>query len=232
MKATRKLFVILSLFSLLPVAYGVKDPALVTASIQQSMTPDDAIARLKRGNERFYSNKLQKVDYLKKAKLSASGQHPVAVVLSCIDSRVPPEIVFNQAIANIFVTRTAANVINSDILGGMEFATKVAGAKVIVVMGHDSCGAVRGACENVKLGKLTQLLDKIQPAINSTTHAFKKKECNNPAFIDQAAQANVLAVVKMIPEESSVIRELVNSGQVKIVGAMYHLQSGKVTFLN
>lgn len=212
--------------------YAAKNAPLVTASIQQQLTPDQVLQRLKLGNERFVKQQQTPTDYIKKAKLTAKGQHPAAVVLSCIDSRVPPEIVFDQNIGNIFVTRVAANVINQDVLGGLEFATQVAGAKLIVVMGHDSCGAIRGACENVKLGHLSQLLAKIQPAIKQTTTSFGKKECNNSQFINMAAANNVRNVVKMIPEESPILRQLVKEGKLKIVGAMYHLNTGKVTWLS
>ena len=149
----------------------------------------------------------------------------------CIDSRVPPDIIFNQNVGSIFVTRVAANVINKDVLGGLEYATQVAGAKLIVVMGHEDCGAVKGACNNVTLGNLTQLLNKIQPAIREATITLGKKDCHSEKFINVAAEDNVRHVVAMIPIESLVIRKLQHAGKIKIVGAMYHLKTGKVTFL-
>lgn len=219
-------------FSFCCATYSEDTAALVTAQKQQIITPQTALTRLERGNARFASGHAIDIDYLKKARLTATGQHPFAVILSCMDSRVPPEVVFNQPIGNLFVTRTAANVINSGILGGLEFATKVSGAKLIVVMGHDSCGAIRGACENVKLGNLTSLLNKVQPAIDKTVTQYKKRECQNRQFINDAAKNNVLYVMKIIPKQSPVIRELMKTGQVEIIGAMYDLSTGRVSFFN
>lgn len=139
---------------------------------------------------------------------------------------------FDQAVGNIFVTRIAANVLNADVLGGMEFATKLAGAKLVVVMGHDSCGAVAGACVDAKLGHLSQLLNKIKPAIEQAKKQYGKLECNNPQFIDTAATDNVRNVVSDIKKRSPVLDALIKKGKLKIVGAMYHLSTGKVTFLS
>ncbi len=211
---------------------AVSEAPLITASIQKELTPDQMLNRLIAGNKRFIKHQRLPTDLIKKAELSAKGQYPGAIVLSCIDSRIPPEIVFDQNVGNIFVTRIAANVFDSDVLGGMEFSTKVAGAKLIVVMGHDACGAVRGACQDVKLGHLTALLAKVQPAIVQATKTLGKKDCNSEKFIDTAAADNVRNVVKMIPKESPVIRELIQEGKLKIVGAMYDLQTGKVVFFN
>jgi len=204
---------------------------LVTKSIQNKMTPDDALNRLIKGNIRFTDNKRTEIDFLNHAKQASGPQHPIAIVLSCIDSRVPPEVIFDQHAGNIFVTRVAANVINRDVLAGMEYATQVAGAKLIVVLGHDACGAVKGACDNVKLGNLSQLLDKIQPAILDAKKTMGKKECDNPQFINLAAEDNVRHVVALIPKESPVLQKLIASGKIKVVGGMYHLDTGKVTFL-
>lgn len=204
---------------------------LVTESIQQQLTPDDAIHRLIAGNERFSHNKRHHINFLQQTQRTAKSQHPFAIVLSCIDSRVPPEIIFDQNVGNIYVTRVAANVINKDVLAGMEYATKITGAKLIVVLGHHSCGAIHGACENVTLGNLTQLLDKIQPAIKQTEKTLGKKDCHDSQFINLAAKNNVADVVATIPKESPVIQQLMNEHKVKIVGAMYNLSTGKVTFL-
>ena len=204
---------------------------LVTAHIQNKITPDEVMHRLIIGNERFTTNQRHKIDYLKKARISADKQHPVAIVLSCIDSRVPPEIIFDQNVGNIFVTRVAANVVNQDVLGGMEYATHVTGAKLIVVLGHESCGAIKGACENVRLGNLTQLLNKIQPAIHEAENTLGKKDCHDSNLINLAAEDNVRHVINEIPKESPVIAQLVKSGEIEIVGAMYHLSTGKVSFL-
>lgn len=205
---------------------------LVTKAIQAEMTPDQALERLMAGNKRFVRrHRPLQQDLIKKAELSAKGQYPAAIVLSCIDARVPPEIIFDQGVGNIFVTRVAANVLGDDVLGGMEYATAAAGAKLIVVMGHDNCGAVTGACKDVKLGHLTQLLRKITPAVKDAREAMKTKDCADATFIDRIAQDNVARVVRAIPKKSSVIGKLVNDGSVKIVGAMYHLDTGKVSIV-
>ncbi|PIZ03369.1 MAG: carbonic anhydrase [Gammaproteobacteria bacterium CG_4_10_14_0_8_um_filter_38_16] len=196
------------------------------------LTPDNVLNKLIKGNTQFVQNHSEKINYLKQAKLSQKSQHPIAMVISCIDARVPSDIIFNQHVGNIFVTRIAANVINKDVLAGLEYATQVVGAKLIVVLGHDDCGAVKGACRNVKLGNLTQLLNKVQPAIQQATQHFGKKECDHEKFINWAAKDNVRHVVAMIPQQSIVIQKLIQSGKVKVIGAMYHLKTGKVTFFN
>lgn len=222
---------LLTLMTYCSLCLAQHEPTLITAALQQKMTPDDVLQRLIRGNKRFVTQHQINVDLLKKARLTTTGQHPVAIILSCIDSRVPPEIVFDQNIGNVFVTRVAANVIDHDVLAGLEYATKVTGAKLIVVLGHDSCGAIKGACDNVKLGNLTQLLNKIQPAIQQAKSITGKQDCNDTTFINLAAKENVINVVKLIPQKSPVIRQLVQEGRIKIVGAMYHLNTGKITFL-
>lgn len=231
--------IVIALIATLPLlgfttaSYAEYHAKLVTQAIQQNLTPNQVLDRLKKGNTRFVKQKTHHIDYIKKAQITAAkGQHPAAVILSCIDSRVPPEIIFDQAVGNIFVTRLAANVSNNDVLGGMEFGTKLAGAKLIVVMGHDDCGAVRGACLNVKLGKLTQLLNKVKPAIAQTKKQYGKLACKNPKFIDTAAANNVRNVVANILKNSPIIRKMIHSGKIKIVGAMYHISTGKVSFFD
>jgi carbonic anhydrase len=205
---------------------------LITASVQKKLTPDQMLNRLIQGNNRFINQQPLPADMIKLAQLTAKAQYPGAVVLSCIDSRISPEVIFDQNVGNIFVTRVAANVLGNDVLGGMEFATQLAGAKLIVVMGHDACGAVRGACENVKLGHLTQLLAKVQLAISQAAKIWGHKDCNSEKFINKAAAENVHNVVKRIPQQSPIIRNLVKAGKIKIIGAMYDLYTGKVTFFN
>ena len=214
------------------IVFASAETPLITQVMQKKLTPDEALQRLIVGNQRFVNHQQLPIDFIRKAKITAAGQYPGAVVLSCIDARVPPEIIFDQSIGNIFVTRVAANVISSDVLGGLEYATAVSGAKLIVVLGHDSCGAVKGACENIKLGDLTPLFSKIQPAVRQATIEFGKQDCNNPQFINTIATDNVRNVINMILQESPIIRQLVKQGRVKIVGAMYHLTTGKVTFLS
>tara|TARA_R110000868_G_scaffold8205_3_gene42455 strand:+ start:44627 stop:45334 length:708 start_codon:yes stop_codon:yes gene_type:complete len=225
-----------SIALLLPLSLFAQTAAvtapLVTAKIQQVMTPAQALTRLQAGNKRYLNHEQLQSNYIKKAELTVAGQHPAAVVLSCIDARVPPEIIFDQGVGNIFVTRVAANVINPDVLGGMEYATAVTGSKLIVVMGHDSCGAVKGACDKVKLGHLTQLLDKIHPAIEQASKSMHTTNCKNPAYINTIAKDNVMNVVREIPEQSPIIKSLVKQGKIKIIGAMYHLDTGKVSFFS
>src|SRR3990167_2077121 len=210
--------------------FAFSEAPLLTAEMQAKMTPDDALTRLKAGNQRFVNNVPLPTILIKKARLSAKGQYPSAVILACMDSRIPTEIVFDQNIGNIFVTRVAANIISDAILGGLEFATKVSGAKLIVVLGHDSCGAIKGACQNVQLGHLTEVLAKIQPAIQKTKATLKKQNCNDLDFINLAAKNNVRFVIKRIPKRSPIIQTLIKEGKIKIVGAMYHLSTGRVEF--
>ncbi|OGO93876.1 MAG: hypothetical protein A3F10_04890 [Coxiella sp. RIFCSPHIGHO2_12_FULL_42_15] len=210
--------------------FAFSEAPLLTAEMQAKMTPDDALTRLKAGNQRFVNNVPLPTNLIKKARLSAKGQYPSAVILACMDSRIPTEIVFDQNIGNIFVTRVAANIISDAILGGLEFATKVSGAKLIVVLGHDSCGAIKGACQNVQLGHLTEVLAKIQPAIQKTKATLKKQNCNDLDFINLAAKNNVRFVIKRIPKRSPIIQTLIKEGKIKIVGAMYHLSTGRVEF--
>jgi carbonic anhydrase len=205
---------------------------LVTKAIQTEMTPDQALDRLMAGNERFVKrHRALQQDYIEKAVQTAGGQYPAAIVLSCIDARVPPEIVFDQGVGNLFVTRVAANVLGDDILAGMEYATAIAGAKLIVVLGHDNCGAVTGACKDVKLGHLTSLLEKIKPAMKDAAGEMKTRDCADATFIDRIALENVADVVRAIPKRSPVIGKLVSEGSVKIVGVMYHLSTGKVSII-
>jgi len=206
---------------------------LMTREIQAKMTPVQALDRLMAGNERFVKrHRPAQRDYIEAAGLTVEGQYPAAIVLSCIDSRVPPEIVFDQGVGNIFVTRVAANVLSDDILGGMEYATAVVGARIVLVMGHEHCGAVKGVCKGVKLGHLTGLLQKISPAMQEASDEMKTRDCADSAFIDRIAEENVEDAVREIPKRSPVIKKLVDEGKVKIVGAMYHLGTGRVTIID
>lgn len=207
---------------------------ITTKVEQQEMTPDQALDRLKIGNMRFTDGKSITDDYLYQMKETASGQYPFAAVISCLDSRSAPEVVFDQAIGDLFVGRVAGNIVNEDLLGSLEFATKVAGAKLIVVMGHTECGAVKGACDNVKLGNLTTLLEKISPAVSAvSTMADEKadKSSKNKEFVKKVTDKNVDITVKNIVEKSPVIAELAKSGQVKVVGAVHDISTGKVTWM-
>lgn len=188
-------------------------------------SPDDALAELKQGNERFVKGKMTHTDYLNQIEHTKSDQHPHSLILSCLDSRIPPEIIFDQGIGNLFVARVAGNVEDPNILGSMEFATKVKGTKLIVVMGHNKCGAVKGAVDNAELGNLTQLVNQIKPAITGDNS-------NSELMLDETAKNNVKMTISDILNESSVISELVKSGNVKIVGSYYDLTNGQVSFID
>ena len=185
--------------------------------------PEDALKELKSGNLRFLSGHLINTDYKLQIENTKSDQHPHSLILSCLDSRVPPEIIFDQGIGNIFVARVAGNVEDPNVLGSMEFATKVKGTKLIVVLGHNKCGAVKGAIDNAQLGNLTQLLNQIKPSI--------KNNSNTDLMLDDTAKNNVKMTIADILENSPVIAELIKDNKVKIVGAYYDLTSGKVTFM-
>jgi len=202
-------------------------PAL-TKEVRDSMTPDDVLEALKSGNERFMNQAPQFRDLMGQVKDTSSGQHPSAVVLSCIDSRVPTEIVFDQGIGDIFNARVAGNIVNAEILGSMEFATAVGGAKLVVVMGHTACGAVKGACDNVELGNVTSLVKAIQPSVESV--AGETCASSDSKLIDAIAGHNVTRTISEIRERSEILANLEKEGKIQIVGAMYDISNGKVTF--
>jgi len=187
-------------------------------------TPDEALAELTNGNQRFVKGSLINTDYKEQVEHTKSDQHPHSFILTCIDSRIPPEIIFDQGIGNIFVARVAGNIEDPNILGSMEYATKVKGTKLIVVMGHNKCGAVKGAVDNVELGNLTQLVNQIKPAITGD-------RSNPDLLLDKTAKKNVQITIAGILNNSPVISELVKEKKVKIIGAYYDLTSGQVSFM-
>jgi carbonic anhydrase len=197
-----------------------------TKESQSAMTPAKALDALKEGNKRFRAGTSVQKNVLAKVKATAAGQYPFAVVLSCMDSRVPVETIFDQSIGDLFSIRVAGNVVNSDNLGSLEYATKVIGVKLIVVLGHSSCGAVKGAIDNVKLGNLTELVAKIQPAVAASGPGTSKDH----AYVDKVGEQNVRDAMKEIREKSPVIKEMLDSGAVGLVGGMYDLETGAVTF--
>ena len=209
------------------------DEAMVQSSkTQASITPQSALQMLKDGNSRFLKKTPLDRDFSKQIGLTAGGQYPFAVVLSCIDSRIPTEIIFDQGIGDIFNARIAGNFVNEDILGSMEFACKLAGAKLIVVMGHTSCGAVKGACDNATLGNLTQMLGKITPAVDATTtDPGEERTSKNSNFVNRVALKNIEMTIDDINQQSPVLKEMVDNKEVGIVGAMYDVSTGKVEFL-
>lgn len=201
-----------------------------TKDSQSSITPQMALDLLKDGNKRFVSGNVLKRDHAKQVKDTSTGQFPFGVVLECIDSRVPAEIVFDQGIGDIFTVRIAGNFANEDILGSLEFACKVAGSKAIVVLGHTSCGAVKGACDHVELGNLTGMLGKIQPAIDAIADDGSERSSKNADFVQKVADKNVELTVADILAKSDVLREMNDAGEIKIVGAMYDISTGEVRF--
>jgi carbonic anhydrase len=202
-----------------------------TKETQSKTTPDMAVQMLKDGNKRFVDNKMIDRDLIAQVEQTSTGQYPIAAVVSCIDSRIPTEIVFDQGVGDIFNARIAGNFVNTDILGSLEFACKAAGAKAIVVMGHTECGAVKGACDNVEMGNLTATLDNIEPAINAVTDIKENRNSKNAEFVQKVADKNVELTIEKIKSDSDVLREMYENGEITIVGAMYHVESGKVTFM-
>ena len=202
-----------------------------TPESQSAITPSQAIEILKQGNVRFTSGLATSRDYQTQVSQTAGGQYPLAAVVSCIDSRIPTEIVFDQGIGDIFNARIAGNFVNEDILGSLEFACKVAGAKAIVVMGHTSCGAIKGACDKAELGNLTQMLEKIMPAVDAVhTPEGSDRSSANAEFVDAVAAKNVELTLAKIRENSPVLMAMIEANEIEIVGAMYDVASGKVCF--
>jgi carbonic anhydrase len=196
---------------------------------RERLTPDDILQELKRGNERFRAGKMLAHDYLAQVHATAAGQYPAAAILSCIDSRVPAEIILDARLGDMFNARIAGNVADDDLLGSLEFACALAGAKVILVMGHTACGAVKGAIDNAELGHLTGLLARIKPAVTATAYTGKRSS-KNPAFVDAVAKTNVLRTLADIRSQSSVLAGLEKDGKIKLAGSMYHLADGRVEF--
>jgi len=202
----------------------------LTKEQRDSMTPSQIIDELKKGNERFRSGKMTSRDYLAEKRASASGQYPAAVVLGCLDSRVPAEIIFDTGIGDAFVGRVAGNVVNDDMLGSMEFACGVSGSKVVLLLGHTACGAVKGAIDDVVLGNLTGLLARIKPAISATKFDGEKSSKNAP-YVDAVARTNVVLGLEEIRRRSPILKDLETKGNIKITGAMYNLSNGMVDFV-
>lgn len=197
---------------------------------QAQMTPRKALQFLQEGNDRFINNLKAHRDLLEQVNETRYGQWPFATILSCIDSRTSAELIFDQGLGDIFSVRIAGNIVNTDILGSMEFACKVAGSKLIVVLGHSKCGAVKGACDHVKLGNLTELLSKIQPAVYEESTIIENRSSSNSDFVENVSEINVKRNVKNIIERSFVLEQMVENGEIGIVGAMHDIETGLVTF--
>jgi carbonic anhydrase len=206
---------------------GAAGSASLTKEQRDRLTPDQIIDELKKGNERFRAGKTVAHDYRNQQRTTAAGQYPAAALLGCVDSRVPAEILFDSGIGDTFNGRIAGNVVNDDLLGSLEFACAVSGAKVILLLGHTACGAIKGAIDDVEMGNLTGLLARIKPAITATTFTGDKSS-KNAAYVDAVARTNVVLGVEIIKRRSPLLEGLVKKGTIKIVGAMYDLASGAV----
>ena len=208
---------------------GIACAAALTKAQREKLTPEAILALMKKGNKRFSAGRREEHNYLGQQRASAGGQYPMAVLLSCIDSRAPAETIMDLRIGDIFNSRVAGNIENPDILGSMEFACKVAGAKVVLVMGHTACGAIKGAIDNAELGNLTGLLAKIKPAVEATAYSGDRSS-KNYAFVDAVARKNVELTIANIRKDSPVLAGMESSGAIKIAGSMYNLQTGVVDF--
>ena len=202
----------------------------LTKEMQSAITPSVALEILKEGNKRFVSNLKINRNLLQQANETSDGQHPFAVILSCIDSRTSAELIFDQGLEDVFSVRIAGNIVNDDILGSMEFGCKVAGAKIIVVLGHTKCGAVKGACDNVALGNLTGLIAKIKPAVEQEAVTAENRNSSNGVFVENVAELNVSLSVKNILLKSPIIADMVKNGDIGIVGGIHDITTGEVKF--
>ena len=202
----------------------------LTKEMQAAITPAMALELLKEGNRRFVNNLKVNRNLLQQANETSDGQHPFAVILSCIDSRTSAELIFDQGLGDIFSVRIAGNIINEDILGSMEFGCKVAGSKIIVVLGHTKCGAVKGACDHVEMGNLTALLTKIRPAVDEETTTKENRNSNNPGFVENVATINVKRTVQSIMQRSPILKEMIENGEIGIVGGTHDITTGEVKF--
>ena len=205
-----------------------------TAESQSKLSPKEAIQLLKEGNKRFVNREMRERDLMAQVEETSKGQFPFACIVGCIDSRVPPTTVFDQGIGSLFIATVAGNIINEDILGSLEFGCAAAGSKAIVVLGHTSCGAVKGACDSVELGNLTSLLSKINASVKETVEPNDPtmRNSSNLLFVNEVAKNNVLRSVENIRVKSNVLRRLEEEGKITIVGAMYDVGTGKVSFLD
>lgn len=204
----------------------------LTKEMQTAITPAMALDLLKEGNKRFVNNLKVNRNLLQQANETSDGQHPFAVILSCIDSRTSAELIFDQGLGDVFSVRIAGNIINEDILGSMEFGCKVAGSKIIIVLGHSKCGAVKGACDHVEMGNLTALLTKIRPAVDDEQTTTENRNSYNEEFVEKVTIINVKRSVKSILERSPILKEMIEKGEIGMVGATHDITTGQVTFFD
>jgi carbonic anhydrase len=204
----------------------------LTKEMQNAITPLMALELLKDGNKRFVNNLKVNRNLLQQANETSEGQHPFAVILSCIDSRTSTELIFDQGLGDIFSVRIAGNIMNEDILGSMEFGCKVAGSKIIVVLGHTKCGAIKGACDHVEMGNLTALLSKIRPAVDDEETITQNRNSSNAEFVEKVSVINVKRTVKSILQRSPILKEMIENGEIGIVGGTHDLTTGQVTYFD
>ena len=204
----------------------------LTKELQNAITPTIAVDLLKAGNNRFINNLKVSRNLLQQANETSDGQHPFAVILSCIDSRTSAELIFDQGLGDVFSVRIAGNILNEDILGSMELGCKLVGAKILVVLGHTRCCAVKGACDHIEMGNLTALLTKIRPAVEDETTIKENRNSYNEEFVEKVSTINVKRTVKAITERSPILKEMIESGQIGIVGGSHDITTGKVTFFD
>ena len=202
----------------------------LTKEMQAAITPAMTLDLLKEGNKRFVNNLKVNRNLPQQANETSDGQHPFAIILSCIDSRSSVELIFDQGLGDVFSVRIAGNIINEDILGSMEFACKVAGSKIIVVLGHTKCGAVKGACDHVEMGNLTALLSKLQPAVYDEKTETENRHSGNDGFVEKVSVINVKRTVHAIIERSPILKEMIESGEVAIIGGTHNITTGEVGF--
>jgi carbonic anhydrase len=247
MKTSKSLFKIISLMLIISTGIACKksddqslqvnkdeiiDDQFLTEKFQSKLTPDFVLDILKKRNKEFVEDQLTIRNTSQRIRTASLGQYPGAVVLSCLDSRVPVEDVFHSGIGDLFVARVAGNISNEDILGSIEFACKVSGAKVVVVLGHEHCGAIKSAIDNVELGNITALLSKIKPAIAAVNNFKGEKTSKNPKYVEAVTQSNINQTISNIRNNSPILKEMEAKGQIKIVGGEYHMETGKVEFIN
>ena len=231
---TSRLFALAALLAAAPAFAQTPAPRDLTVPLtretQAALTPAAVVQLLKDGNERFLADRAVDRDFLRQIRLTSGGQFPMAVILGCIDSRVPHEIIFDKGVGDVFSARVAGNFVNTDILGSLEFATALAGARAIVVLGHTECGAVKGACDHVEMGNLTATLSNIAPAVYRVTEIDGPRTSANRDFVEAVAHANVEMTVQNIVDRSPIIRALVEEGRVVVIGAMHDVATGRVVF--
>ncbi|MBV6478266.1 MAG: Carbonic anhydrase 2 [Ignavibacteria bacterium] len=203
---------------------------VITEELQAALTPKQILDSLKVRNDRFSKGKMTRVDYTSQIVKSENSQYPAAVILSCLDSRVPVESIFDLSIGDVFVARVAGNIVNPDILGSMEYGCKVSGSKLVIVLGHSQCGAVKSAIDSVKLGNITELLSKIEPAVDSVSAKMENRSSKNKEFVKKVTDENVLLTIDNIRKNSPILKEMEEKDEIKIVGGVYELDNGKVHF--